>query len=196
MAVFAAFAGLLFAISVDHTPTTIPFPHLRPIDARLRLLTLGIGYFGVFFGYAAFSLTRDSNRSGHSIGLFTLVSVLSSLCLLLGGAPFSLAVGLSLMAGLHSVIFRFGMHLTRPPLHVVPRYIFRAVLILSPVVGLVGLFKSGLSSAALLFPTYWIGETLQLDFMAAPYGSAIMVGVCFHLFAVMCLAGLALQSNS
>ena len=61
--------------------------------------------------------------------------------------------------------------------------------------GLVGLLTGGLSPAGLLVPTYWIGETLQLEFLTYSYGHAVMVGICFHLFVVMCLVGLVYQSN-
>ncbi|MEP3653510.1 MAG: hypothetical protein ABJO36_01325 [Litorimonas sp.] len=196
LAVFLGVFGLIFAASVEHTPSTIPFLHLRPVDARLKLLTLSIGFFGSFFGFASYILNRRSTRPASTIWLFVGVSFLVKLCLQFSGEPSSLSTGLGLMAGFNSVIFVFAMRLTEPPLRRVTRYICRALLVLAPFMGLIGLFKGGLSPAGLLVPNYWIGETLQLEFLTYPFGHAVMVGICFHLFVVMCLVGLAYQSES
>ena len=196
LAIFTAIFGLLLIASLEHTPTTIPFPKIRPIDIRLKLLTLGIGYFGIFFGYANLTLSRNLNRPLSTGWVFSVVTVLCSACLLFSGEPFKLAFWLSIMAGLNSVIFCFAMRLTEPPLRQVTRWLCRALLMLSPLMGLVGLLKGGLSPAGLLVPSYWIGETLQLEFLTYPFTPAVMVGICFHLFVVMCLVGLVYQSKA
>lgn len=194
--VFLGSLGLILSASLEHSPSTIPFQHLRPVDMRLRLMTLAIGYFGILFGFAHYILTRHTSRPVSSIWMFLVVTALGSICLSLNGEPFKLAFYLAVMAGLNGVICCFAMRLTDRPMPQKLRIVSRVLLFASPFMGLIGLFQGGLSPAGLLVPPYWIGETLQLEFLTYPFMHAVMVGICFHLFVLMCLLGLLFQSEA
>jgi hypothetical protein len=163
---------------------------------RLRLMTLGVGYFGILFGFAHYLVTRYVRRTVSAIWLFLCVTALGFVSLSLNGEPHKLAFYVSAMAGLNGVICCFAMRLTERPMPQRLRVVSRLLVFLSPLMGLVGLMTGGLSSAGLLVPTYWIGETLQLEFLTYPFMHAVMVGICFHLFVVMCLLGLLHQSEN
>lgn len=194
--VFLAMLGLSLSASIEHSPSTIPFLHLRPVDMRLRVMTLGIGYFGILFGLAHYLIMRNAKRPVSTMWLLLGVTILGFVSLSLNGEPNKLAFYLSAMAGLNGVICCFAMRLTDRPIPQRLRVVCRLLLFLSPLMGLVGLMTGGLSPAGLLVPTYWIGETLQLEFLTYPFMHAVMVGICFHLFMVMCLLGLLHQSEN
>lgn len=195
LAIFVASLGLILSASIEHSPSTIPFLHLRPVDTRLRLMTLAIGYFGILFGLAHYLLTQHRKRPTSTIWMFLGVTLLGFICLLLNGEPSKLAFYLGVMAGLNGVICCFAMRLTDRPMPPRLRATCRILLYSSPLMGLIGLMTGGLSPAGLLVPTYWIGETLQLEFLTYPFMPAVMVGICFHLFVVMCLLGLLHQAD-
>lgn len=190
LAIFIASLGLIFSAALEHSPSTIPFLHLRPVDTRLRLMTLGIGYFGILFGFAHYILMRHANRPTSTIWMLLGVTVLGCIGQSLNGEPFKLAFYLALMAGLNGVICCITLRLTDRHMPQGLRLIALILLFAYPFMGLVGLLTGGLSPAGLLVPPYWVGETLQLEFLTYPYMHAVMVGICFHLFVVMCLLGL------
>ena len=210
-AMLIACALIPLANTVAPAPSTIDFPHLRPIDARTRGLCLATGFAGLLVGWIAGMLSVSDRAHGLPLAMppsfhgfsslpghramvaALLAAVATGWGLLAAGLDTSLAIRVALVNAIAAATVALLLPvLLRSPLAACFALPVLAALSTASLFSITG---SPFAFVAALLPPFWVGHTLTADQFGINAKMAGTVGICLGLLPLAAAVGLNVMAR-